>query len=305
QGDICDSYFVKLLFETEKIDIVLHFAAQTHVDNSFWCSSEFTKVNVYGTHVLVKAAHEAAVEKFIHVSTDEVYGDSIEEEFDESSPHRPTNPYAASKAAAECIVLSYWEKYKVIPRFISLLQHNRKCCIHGSGLQVRNFLYAADVTEAFLTVLEKGAPGEIYNMGTKFELSVLQLARELIQLIKKIASDSEAEQWLDYVIDRPYNDLRYPMNSEKLQRLGWRPKVSWKEGIGRTRNFAGYNYGECKCGWTGPNCEQRKPPVVRKNIHSLTPVELEEFLDAFDRAKNTTHPDFVVATQQCCLLIML
>ncbi|KAK6485742.1 dTDP-D-glucose 4,6-dehydratase-like [Huso huso] len=262
QGDICDSYFVKLLFETEKIDIVLHFAAQTHVDNSFWCSSEFTKVNVYGTHVLVKAAHEAAVEKFIHVSTDEVYGDSIEEEFDESSPHRPTNPYAASKAAAECIVLSYWEKYKfpviitrssnvygphqypekVIPRFISLLQHNRKCCIHGSGLQVRNFLYAADVTEAFLTVLEKGAPGEIYNMGTKFELSVLQLARELIQLIKKIASDSEAEQWLDYVIDRPYNDLRYPMNSEKLQRLGWRPKVSWKEGIGRTIDWYRENF---------------------------------------------------------------
>ncbi|XP_041128140.1 dTDP-D-glucose 4,6-dehydratase-like isoform X3 [Polyodon spathula] len=213
QGDICDSYFVKLLFETEKIDIVLHFAAQTH-------------------------------------------------EFDESSPHRPTNPYAASKASAECIVLSYWEKYKfpviitrssnvygphqypekVIPRFISLLQHNRKCCIHGSGLQVRNFLYASDVTEAFLIVLEKGAPGEIYNMGTKFELSVLQLARELIQLIKSIASESEAEQWLDYVSDRPYNDLRYPMNSEKLHRLGWRPEVSWKEGIVRTIDWYRENF---------------------------------------------------------------
>ncbi|KAK1170050.1 dTDP-D-glucose 4,6-dehydratase-like [Acipenser oxyrinchus oxyrinchus] len=110
QGDICDSYFVKLMFETEKIDIVLHFAAQTHVDNYFWCSSEFTKVNVCGSHVLVKDEHEAAVEKFIDVSTDEVYGDSIEEDLDESSPHRPTNPYAASKAVAGCIVLSYWEK---------------------------------------------------------------------------------------------------------------------------------------------------------------------------------------------------
>ncbi|XP_073877364.1 dTDP-D-glucose 4,6-dehydratase isoform X7 [Macaca fascicularis] len=113
QGDICDSHFVKLLFETEKIDIVLHFAAQTHVDLSFVRAFEFTYVNVYGTHVLVSAAHEARVEKFIYVSTDEVYGGSLDKEFDESSPKQPTNPYASSKAAAECFVQSYWERYKV------------------------------------------------------------------------------------------------------------------------------------------------------------------------------------------------
>lgn len=112
QGDICDSHFVKLLFETEKIDIVLHFAAQTHVDLSFVRAFEFTYVNVYGTHVLVSAAHEARVEKFIYVSTDEVYGGSLDKEFDESSPKQPTNPYASSKAAAECFVQSYWERYK-------------------------------------------------------------------------------------------------------------------------------------------------------------------------------------------------
>ncbi|KAK1341989.1 hypothetical protein QTO34_016741 [Cnephaeus nilssonii] len=256
QGDICDSHFVKLLFETEKIDIVLHFAAQTHVDLSFVRAFEFTYVNVYGTHVLVSAAHEARVEKFIYVSTDEVYGGSLDKEFDESSPKQPTNPYASSKAEAECFVQSYWEQYKeaefpggsdsvsgesypyelsaripyiwlplifgnnhyfgpfhyltvkysfkfpvvitrssnvygphqypekVIPKFISLLQHNRKCCIHGSGLQTRNFLYATDVVEAFLTVLKKGKPGEIYNIGTNFEMSVLQLAKELIQLVR-------------------------------------------------------------------------------------------------------------------------
>ncbi|XP_036156702.1 dTDP-D-glucose 4,6-dehydratase isoform X3 [Myotis myotis] len=221
QGDICDSHFVKLLFETEKIDIVLHFAAQTHVDLSFVRAFEFTYVNVYGTHVLVSAAHEAGVEKFIYVSTDEVYGGSLDKEFDESSPKQPTNPYASSKAEAECFVQSYWEQYKfpvvitrssnvygphqypekVIPKFISLLQHNRKCCIHGSGLQKRNFLYAADVVEAFLTVLKKGKPGEIYNIGTNFEMSVLQLAKELIQLIKETNSESEMENWVDYVND--------------------------------------------------------------------------------------------------------
>ncbi|XP_024051537.1 dTDP-D-glucose 4,6-dehydratase isoform X2 [Terrapene carolina triunguis] len=223
QGDICEPHFIKLLFETEKIDIVLHFAAQTHVDLSFWRTLEFTYVNVYGTHVLVTAAYEASVEKFIYVSTDEVYGGSIDEAFDEASPKRPTNPYASSKAAAECFVQSYWERYQ-----------NRKCCIHGSGLQRRNFLYATDVVEAFLTVLKKGKPGEIYNIGTNFEMSIVQLAKELIHLIKKTNSESEMEHWVDYVKDRPTNDLRYPMNSEKMHNLGWRPKVPWKEGIKKT-----------------------------------------------------------------------
>ncbi|XP_050006358.1 dTDP-D-glucose 4,6-dehydratase isoform X2 [Alexandromys fortis] len=262
QGDICDSHFVKLLFKVEKIDIVLHFAAQTHVDLSFVRAFEFTYVNVYGTHVLVSAAYEARVEKFIYVSTDEVYGGSLDQEFDESSPKQPTNPYASSKAAAECFVQSYWERYKfpvvitrssnvygphqypekVIPKFISLLQHGRKCCIHGSGLQRRNFLYAADVVEAFLTVLRKGEPGEIYNIGTNFEMSVVQLAKELIQLIKETSSESETESWVDYVHDRPHNDMRYPMKSEKIHSLGWKPKVPWEEGIKKTVEWYRENF---------------------------------------------------------------
>ncbi|KAH0624493.1 hypothetical protein JD844_031989 [Phrynosoma platyrhinos] len=222
QGDICESSFIKELFETEKIDIVLHFAAQTHVDLSFLHKLEFNYVNVYGTYILVGAAYEANVEKFIYVSTDEVYGGSCGQEFDESSPKKPTNPYATSKAAAECFVQSYWERYqfpavitrssnvygphqfpeKVIPKFISLLHQNRKCCIHGSGLQRRNFLYASDVADAFLTILKKGQPGEIYNIGTNFEMSVTQLAKELIHLIKNTSSDAETEYWMDYVKDR-------------------------------------------------------------------------------------------------------
>ncbi|XP_054362488.1 dTDP-D-glucose 4,6-dehydratase isoform X4 [Mirounga angustirostris] len=221
QGDICNSHFVKLLFETEKIDIVLHFAAQTHVDLSFVRAFEFTYVNVYGTHVLVSAAHEARVEKFIYVSTDEVYGGSLDK-------------FPAVITRSSNVYGPHQYPEKVIPKFISLLQHNRKCCIHGSGLQTRNFLYATDVVEAFLTVLKKGKPGEIYNIGTNFEMSVLQLAKELIQLIKETSSESEMENWVDYVNDRPTNDMRYPMKSEKIHGLGWRPKVPWKEGIKKT-----------------------------------------------------------------------
>ncbi|XP_062982131.1 dTDP-D-glucose 4,6-dehydratase isoform X4 [Elgaria multicarinata webbii] len=227
QGDICETSFIKELFETEKIDIVLHFAAQTHVGEhylSFWRKLEFNYVNVYGTYILVGAAYAANVEKFIYVSTDEVYGGSCDKEFDESSPKQPTNPYATSKAAAECFVQSYWERY----------QQNRKCCIHGSGLQRRNFLYASDVAEAFLTIMKKGQPGEIYNIGSNFEMSIVQLAKELIHLIKNTSSEAETEYWMDYVKDRPTNDFGYPMNYGKMYSLGWRPKVPWKEGIKKT-----------------------------------------------------------------------
>ncbi|XP_053563819.1 dTDP-D-glucose 4,6-dehydratase [Bombina bombina] len=209
QGDVCDSHFIKHLFDSENIDIVLHFAAQTHVDLSFLHSFKFTYVNTYGTHILLNAAHRAGVEKFVYISTDEVYGGSSDE---------------------------------VIPKFISLLQHNRKCCIHGSGRQMRHFLYATDVVEALLAILRMGENGEIYNIGTHFEISVSQLARELIQMIKNTESESETDSWMDYVKDRPTNDLRYPMKSEKMHNLGWRPKVHWKEGIEKTIEWYRSNF---------------------------------------------------------------
>ncbi|KAL4635758.1 dTDP-D-glucose 4,6-dehydratase [Arapaima gigas] len=254
QGDICNPYLIKSLFDRENIDIVFHFAAQTHVDHSFRWPALFKRVNVDGTCVLLKAAREAGVQKFIYASTDEVYGESVDKEFDEFCPRRPSNPYSASKAAAESIVLSYWNKYrlpvivtrsnnvygphqyleKVIPKFISLLQLNKKCPIQGSGLQSRHFLHTDDAAEAFLTVMEKGVPGEIYNMGSNCELSIIQLARELIKMMKNTSADADLDNWLDFVEDRPHNDLRYPMNSDKLQRLGWKPSVAWSEGIRRT-----------------------------------------------------------------------
>lgn len=253
-GDVCDPLFIKHLFSTEHIDVVFHCAAETHVENSFVCPSRFMRVNVDGTAVLVRAALEASVQRFIYISTDEVYGDSVDQPFDELSPKRPTNPYSRSKAAAESIVTSYWLKHKfpavitrssnvygprqhhekVIPRFLSLLQQQQKCTIQGSGLQSRHFLYVSDVTDAFLTVMEKGILGEIYNIGTGFEIPIIQLARELVQMTVKSVSAESLDDWLEFVEDRPVTELRYPMNSAKLHRLGWRPKVAWTEGIRRT-----------------------------------------------------------------------
>ncbi|XP_061082072.1 dTDP-D-glucose 4,6-dehydratase-like isoform X1 [Conger conger] len=254
QGDVCCPYFINRLFATHNIDIVFHFAAQTHVENSFQCPAEFMRVNVDGTLVLLNAARDSGVQRFIHISTDEVYGERTNRSFDELCPRRPTNPYSVSKATAECAALSYWTKHKfpvivtrsnnvygphqyvekVIPRFISLLQQNKKCTIQGSGLQSRHFLYVDDVTEAFLTVMEKGMLGEIYNIGTTCELAVTQLARELIKMMQGLSQDSDVDGWMEFVEDRPCQDLGYPLIFDKIQRLGWRPMVSWEEGIRKT-----------------------------------------------------------------------
>lgn len=162
--------------------------------------------NVYGSHVLVNAAFEAKVKLFIHVSTDEVYGGSSETALHEKSRLQPTNPYAASKAAAEFMVFSYWESFKfpviitrshnvygprqypekVIPKFISLLERERKCCIYGKGEAIRNFIHAQDLCNAFDLILHSGEPGEVYNIGSEFCISVLELAKFLIRKVNFI-----------------------------------------------------------------------------------------------------------------------
>jgi dTDP-glucose 4,6-dehydratase len=277
QGDICEPDFMRYIFQQEKIDTVLHFAAQSHVDLSFWSSLDFTRTNVYGSHVLINSAYEARVGLFIHVSTDEVYGTNTAECVNtESAKLQPTNPYAATKAAAEFIVSSYWECFKfpviitrsnnvygphqypekVVPKFIALLDRNRHCCIHGNGTVSRNFIYVSDVANAFDVILHRGTPGMTYNIGTDFEISVLDLAKYLIRKLKGAKTDDEINCYLEYVEDRPFNDLRYSMDSTRLHQLGWRPTVMWDDGLEMTISW--YKSNDNFYNW--PNAEDALHP---------------------------------------------
>ncbi|XP_076021942.1 dTDP-D-glucose 4,6-dehydratase [Genypterus blacodes] len=273
RGDVCNPRLLGHIFSTENIDVVFHLAAKTHVESSFVTLSAFQWVNIEGTRVLLGAAHRAQrrPQRFIYASTDEVYGASLHEVFDESSPLTPSNPYAATKAAAEYLVRSYWDEYKfpviitrsnniygprqhtekVIPRFLTLLQNNKKCTIQGTLPKSRHFLYVDDAVDAFLKVLERGTVGEVYNVGTSCEIPIMQLAGELIKMVKNIP-DSELNDWLEFVPDRPRVDLRYPISSEKLQQLGWRAEVSWAEGIRHTVKW----YQDNPDFWSGASNEQ-------------------------------------------------
>ncbi|XP_008322902.1 dTDP-D-glucose 4,6-dehydratase [Cynoglossus semilaevis] len=253
KGDVCDTWLVGHIFSSYNIDLIFHLAAKTHVESSFESPSIFKWVNIEGTEVLLRAAHQAQyqLQRFIYVSTDEVYGSSLHKVFDESSPVRPSNPYSATKAAAEFLVRSYWDKYKfpilitrsnniygprqytekVIPRFLTLLHMNKKCTIQGTCPKSRHFLFIDDAIDALLLLMEKGNDGEIYNVGASCEIPIIHLAKELIIMVKK---DPEVNNWLEFVPDRPQVDLRYPITCEKLQQLGWRAKVPWAEGIRQT-----------------------------------------------------------------------
>jgi len=250
KGNICSSDFVKYIIQSEEIDTVLHFAAQTHVDNSFGNSFQFTENNILGTHTLLEASKVyGKIKRFVHVSTDEVYGEIDEGEgFEHSTILQPTNPYAATKAGAEFLVLAYHNSFKLptiitrgnnvygphqypeklIPKFICLLSQNRPCYIHGDGSNRRNFLYVEDVASAFDTITHKGVVGNVYNIGTDFEISNLDVAKILLKHFEK--DDSH----IQFVENRPFNDCRYKINSDKLLALGWKPEVSWETGIQRT-----------------------------------------------------------------------
>jgi dTDP-glucose 4,6-dehydratase len=244
KGNITDKELVYNILYNYKINIIIHFAAQTHVDNSFDNSLQFTIDNIYGTHVLLQAAKEyGKIIKFIHFSTDEVYGE-VDAEHNgccEKSILNPTNPYAATKAGAEFLVRSYNHSFKlpiiiircnnvygpnqypekVIPRFIKLLKDNNKLTIHGNGLTRRNFIWAEDVASAIDIILFKGEIGEIYNIGSNQEYSVIDIATILIN---KIKNDNNIESYITYVNDRPFNDFRYAIDCNKLKMLGWNEK---------------------------------------------------------------------------------
>jgi len=252
KGDILDEYLVLRLLNEHNIDAVIHFAAQSHVDNSFGNSIAFTQNNVLGTHKLLESSRiYGHLKRFIHISTDEVYGEVHEGESHEHSTLDPTNPYAASKAAAEFMVKSYHYSFKlpiiitrgnnvygprqypekVIPKFLKLLESDQKCTIHGNGKNVRNFIHVLDTAKAVETILLKGEIGEIYNIGGRTELSVLEVATLLVHRLKP---SDPVDKWLIYVEDRHFNDVRYSVSTDKLKSLGWSQTIDFQEGFEET-----------------------------------------------------------------------
>jgi len=252
KGDIQSADLLNYILEEEQIDTVMHFAAQSHVDNSFGNSLAFTLNNSYGTHVLLESCRLfGKIRRFIAMSTDEVYGESSlgkETGCNESSTLEPTNPYSAAKAGAEMMVKAYMTSYKMpciiirgnnvygphqfpekmIPKFTLLASRGAPLPIHGDGGATRSYLYVEDVAEAFETILTKGKIGETYNIGTQKERTVLDVAGDIAK-----AFDLPTGQ-LTHVRDRAFNDQRYFICDKKLASLGWEGKTSWKDGLSKT-----------------------------------------------------------------------
>ncbi|KAK4490897.1 hypothetical protein RD792_001612 [Penstemon davidsonii] len=253
KADIVSSDLINYVLVAENIDTIMHFAAQTHVDNSFGNSFEFTNNNIYGTHVLLEACKVTkCIKRFIHVSTDEVYGESdLDTDIGNAEASRllPTNPYSATKAGAEMLVMAYHRSYglptittrgnnvygpnqypeKLIPKFILLAMRGEHLPIHGDGSNVRSYLYSEDVAEAFDVILHKGVIGHVYNIGTKKERRVMDVAGDICKLF-----GLNPDEVIKYVQDRPFNDMRYFLDDQKLKKLGWQEKTPWEEGLKKT-----------------------------------------------------------------------
>lgn len=255
--DLCETEKLETIMREHQVQYVMHLAAQSHVDNSFNNSLQFSRDNVYGTHSLLEASkNHGKLIRFLHVSTDEIYGETLQmDPFDENVLPNPTNPYAATKVGAEYIVKSYFHCFelpiimirgnnvygprqypeKMIPKFITSIYSDEPCTVAGNGLMQRNFVYVEDVCAGLVTVLEKGKIDEIYNIGSHDEKTVISIARTLIKTMK--GEDADMERYIRYVKDRYYNDFRYSINSEKIRGLGWAPKVMFEEGLLKTIRF--------------------------------------------------------------------
>lgn len=255
KGNLCSFDLISNVLEIYNIDTVIHFAAQSHVQNSFDNALQYTHDNVVGTHTLLEACRKyGKIQKFIHISTDEVYGESMlsenEEKKHEGSVLCPTNPYAATKAAAELIAKSYYHSFnmpiiitrgnnvygpnqypeKLIPRFIQQLLEGNQVTIQGDGSNVRAFLHVNDVCSALKLILENGQIGEIYNIGSDdhHEYTVTEIAHILIE---KITGTKDYAKWISHIEDRPFNDKRYYISNQKVKDLGWTILTDFNNGI--------------------------------------------------------------------------
>ncbi|MGE8077601.1 dTDP-glucose 4,6-dehydratase [Peribacillus loiseleuriae] len=249
--DITDCKAIMALFAKEKFDFVVHFAAESHVDRSITDPEIFVRTNVLGTQILLHAAHQHKLSKFVHVSTDEVYGELDFDSttyFTEESKLLPNSPYSASKASSDLLVRAYHETFglpinitrcsnnygpfqfpeKLIPLTISRVEHKQKVPVYGDGKNIRDWLHVFDHCSAIDLVMHEGVNGEIYNVGGHNERTTLEVVKTIIHKLGK------SESLIEFVKDRKGHDKRYAINPTKLEKLGWIPNFSFEIGLTQT-----------------------------------------------------------------------
>jgi len=246
QGDICDRELVDRLMS--RVDAVVHFAAESFVDKSIYNADNFIRTDIYGTFVLLETARKYNIRKFVHISTDEVYGSVASGSFRETDALMPTNPYAASKAGADRLAYSFYKTYnlpvvitrscnnygpnqypeKLIPLFITNALQDLPLPVYGDGKQVRDWLHVRDHCSALLQLLQSGEAGEVYNVSANQECTNMEVTETILKRTKKPLS------LIQHVTDRPGHDRRYSLDSTKLRSLGWKPQWDWKTGLEST-----------------------------------------------------------------------
>ena len=247
KGDICNEKIVDQIV-SRKPEAIINFAAETHVDRSIMRAQDFIKTDILGTQTLLEAAKKYSIQKYIQISTDEVYGAIKTGSFTEKSPLRPNNPYSASKTGADLMVRAYAKTFglpvlitrssnnfgpyqypeKIIPLFVTNLLEDKKVPIYGDGQQVRDWLYVVDNCQGIDYILHHGQIGEIYNIGSSNEKTNLEITKIILEQLGK------DESYIEYVKDRLGHDWRYSLDSTKLQNLGWRPRYEFEEAMAKT-----------------------------------------------------------------------
>jgi len=250
KGDITNVELVNSLFQKYDINYVINFAAESHVDRSILGSEIFFRSNVLGTNVLLEAARKFSTEKFVQISTDEVYGSLGEEGlFTEDTPIHPNSPYSASKASADMMAMAFYHTYgvpvvitrcsnnygpfqfpeKLIPLMIINSLNGKKLPVYGDGMNIRDWIYVIDHNKAIERVFEKGMSGEVYNIGASTEMPNIEIIKLILNTLGK------SEEMIDFVKDRPGHDRRYAIDSSKIKNeLGWEPLFSFEEAISKT-----------------------------------------------------------------------
>ncbi len=248
KGDVCDKKIVEKA--SKNTDIIINFAAESHVDNSIQKPEEFIQTDVFGTFVLLEQARKNDL-NFIQISTDEVYGSIDKGLFFENSPLMPSSPYSASKAGADRLAFSYFKTYglnvkitrssnnfgpnqfpeKLIPLFITNLLEGKKVPVYGNGLNVRDWIYVKDNCSAVIKVMEKGKKGETYNVGGKNERTNLEITEFILNELGK------GKEFIEFVEDRKGHDKRYALNCDKINALGFKPEYSFEEELKETINW--------------------------------------------------------------------